>query len=150
MRRPTLTANGRRPISDAPVRLRLFSSLFSSGPCCVLTLITCSEALAELQSLQEAADDLANFVHALMGHRQERLLSARMCVRQAIESDVRHGAAVALMMAQAATDAKLTDVEGFPPGQGLADYVDHLPDFEPAVNVVAAIIPASQILNEDL
>lgn len=145
MRQPSPAVSGRRPISVAPVSLlSFFVSKFTFFAC--LRFIVRSEALAELQSLQEVVDVLANFVHAPVGRRQERLLGACLSVRQAIEHGVRRGAAVVLAMAQVATDAELTDVEGFSPGQGLADYVDLLPDYEPAVNVVAAIVPVDQDL----
>jgi hypothetical protein len=52
-------------------------------------------------------------------------------------------------MAQAAIDVELQDVEGFPMGEGLGDYKDLLEGFEPAVNVVAALVPVDQVLNED-
>jgi hypothetical protein len=52
-------------------------------------------------------------------------------------------------MAQAATDVELQNVEGFPTGEGLADYEDLLKGFEPAANVVAALVSADQVLNED-
>jgi hypothetical protein len=42
-----------------------------------------------------------------MGHREEHLLNVRACIRAAIERDVRRGVAVALTMAQAATDVEL-------------------------------------------
>jgi hypothetical protein len=44
-------------------------------------------------------------------------------------------------MAQAATDVELSDVEGFHMREGLGDYEDLLEGFEPAVNVVAALVP---------
>jgi hypothetical protein len=47
-------------------------------------------------------------------------------------------------MAQAATDVELQDVEGFPMGEGLGDYEDLLQGFEPAANVVAALVPVDQ------
>jgi hypothetical protein len=34
-------------------------------------------------------------------------------------------------------------------GEGLRDYGDLLEGFELAVNVVAALVPADQVLNED-
>jgi hypothetical protein len=71
-------------------------------------------------------------------------------IRAAIERDVRRGAVVALTMAQAATDMDLQDVEGFPMGEGLGDHEDLLEGFEPAANVVAALVPADRVLNEDL
>jgi hypothetical protein len=66
-----------------------------------------------------------------------------------IEHGIRRGAAVALTMAQAATDVELQDVEGFPMGVGLGDYKDLLKGFKPAANVVAALVPVDQVLNED-
>jgi hypothetical protein len=44
---------------------------------------------------------------------------------------------------------KLQDVEGFPMGEELGDYEDLLEGFEPVVNVVAALVPADLVLNED-
>jgi hypothetical protein len=57
-----------------------------------------------MESLRSATDVLADFVHAPAGCREERLLSARALIRAAIERGVYRGAAVALTMAQAATD----------------------------------------------
>jgi hypothetical protein len=54
-----------------------------------------------------------------------------------IEHDIRRGAVVALTMALAATDMDLQDVEGF------------LEGFELAANVIAAMVHADQVLNED-
>jgi hypothetical protein len=82
-------------------------------------------------------------------NREERLLSARVLIRAAIEHGVHRGAAIALTMAQAATDVELQDVKGFPLGEGLGDYEDLLEGFELAANVVAALVPADQVLNED-
>jgi hypothetical protein len=44
---------------------------------------------------------------------------------------------------------ELQDVECFPMGEGLGDHEDLLEGFEPAMNVVAPLIPTDQILNED-
>lgn len=96
------------------------------------------------------ADDLANFVHAPVGRHQDHLLGARTCVRRAIERGFRRGAAVVLAMAQMATDVEFTDMEGFLRGESLADYADLLPEYEPAVNVVATIVLADHILDEGL
>jgi hypothetical protein len=103
----------------------------------------------EVESLCSAADVLANFIRAPMGHREECLLSARALIRAVIERGVRRGAAVAPMMAQAATDVELQDIEGFPMGEGLGDYVDLLEGFEPAPNVIDALVLVDQVLNED-
>jgi hypothetical protein len=45
---------------------------------------------------------------------------------------------------------ELKDIEGFLFGEGLGDYEDLLEGFEPAANVVAALVPVDQVLNEDL
>jgi hypothetical protein len=66
-----------------------------------------------------------------------------------IERDIRRGAVVALTMALAATDMDLQDVEGFPLGEGLGDNEDLLEGFELAANVIAAMVHADQVLNED-
>jgi hypothetical protein len=107
------------------------------------------ELLAEVESLRDATDVLADFVCAPAGHREEHLLSARALIRAAIERGVHRGAAIVLTMAQAATDMELQDVEGFPLGEGLGDYEDLLEGFEPAANVIAALVPMDQVLNED-
>jgi hypothetical protein len=73
----------------------------------------------EVESLRDAADVLADFVRAPMGHREEHLLSARALIQAVIECGIRRGAAVTLTMAQVATDVELQDVEGFPLGEGL-------------------------------
>jgi hypothetical protein len=44
---------------------------------------------------------------------------------------------------------ELQDIEGFPLGEGLRDYEDHLKGFEPATNVITALVPTDQVLNED-
>jgi hypothetical protein len=46
-------------------------------------------------------------------------------------------------------DVELQDVEGFTLGEGLEDYEDLLEGFEPATNIVTALVPAAQVLNED-
>jgi hypothetical protein len=43
----------------------------------------------EVESLHSIADVLANFVHAPVEHREERLLNARALIRVAIERGVR-------------------------------------------------------------
>jgi hypothetical protein len=53
-------------------------------------------------------------------------------------------------MAQAATDVELQDVKGFPLWEGLRDFEDLLEGFQSAVNVIAALVPVDQVLNEDL
>jgi hypothetical protein len=60
-----------------------------------------------VESLRGTTDVLANFIHALAGHREEHLISVRAHIRAAIERGVHRGAAVALTMAQAATDMEL-------------------------------------------
>jgi hypothetical protein len=94
-----------------------------------------------VESLRSAADVLVDVMHALAGHREEHLLSARALIRAAIEHSVRQGADVVLTMAQVATDVELQDVEGFSMGEGLGDYKDLLEGFELAANVVATLVP---------
>jgi hypothetical protein len=60
-----------------------------------------------VESLRGTTDVLANFVCALVGRREDCLLSARARIQATIERGVRRGAAVALTMAQAATDVEL-------------------------------------------
>jgi hypothetical protein len=76
----------------------------------------------EVESLRSAADVLADFMHAPARRQEECLLSSQALIRAAIKRGVRRGAAVALTIAQAATDVELQDVEGFPMGEGLGDY----------------------------
>jgi hypothetical protein len=103
-----------------------------------------------VESLRSVADVLADFVCALAGHQEERLLSAWALIWATIERGVHRGAAVALIMAWAATDVELQDVEGFPMEEGLGDYEDLLEGFELATNIVATLIPIDQVLNKDL
>jgi hypothetical protein len=93
-----------------------------------------------VESLYSATDVLADFVHVSIGHQEERLLSVRALIWAAIERGVRQGAVVALI--QAATDVELQGVEGFSVGEGMGDYEDLLEGFEPAANVVTALVPA--------
>jgi hypothetical protein len=102
-----------------------------------------------VESLHGAADILANFICAPAGYREECLLSAQALIRVAIERDVCWGAAIVLTMAQLATDVELQDVEGFHMGERLGDYEDLLEGFKPVANVVAALVPMDQVLNED-
>jgi hypothetical protein len=105
--------------------------------------------LTKVESLQSTADVLVDFVHAPAGCWEECLLSAWALIRAAIECGIHRGVAVALSMAQAATDVELQDVKGFPMGEGLGDYEDLLEGFELAVNVIATLVPTDQVLNED-
>jgi hypothetical protein len=109
-----------------------------------------AELLAEVESHRSAVDVLADFVRAPAGRREERLLCARAQIQAAVERGVRRGAAVAPMMAQAAIDVELQDVEGFPMGEGLGEYEDLLDGFEPAASVIDALVLVDQVLNEDL
>jgi hypothetical protein len=85
-----------------------------------------AELLTEVESLCNAADVLVDFVRASAGRQEERLLGARALIRAAIEHGIHRGVAIALMMAQAAMDVELQDIEGFPMGEGLGDYEDLL------------------------
>jgi hypothetical protein len=49
------------------------------------------ELLVEVESLRDTADVLADFVHALAGHREEHLLIARVLIRAVIECGVIEG-----------------------------------------------------------
>jgi hypothetical protein len=102
-----------------------------------------------VESLRRAADVLANFVHAPAGRREEHLLSVWVLIQVGFERGVHRGAIFALMMAQVTTDMELQDIEGFLMGEGLGDYEDLLEGFKPAANVIAALVPADQVLNED-
>jgi hypothetical protein len=53
----------------------------------------------EVESLHSVINVLADFMRALMGHREERLLSAWAQIRAAIERDIRRGVAVVVTMA---------------------------------------------------
>jgi hypothetical protein len=59
-----------------------------------------SEAMTELEHLHVAVDSFLNFLGVALGAREERLWNARCHVLDAIESDVRRGARVALAMAE--------------------------------------------------
>jgi hypothetical protein len=73
----------------------LFWSILKSNACCSFWV----ELLVEVESLCDATDILADFVHTSVGHREEHLLSVRALIRVAIEHGFRRGAAVALTMA---------------------------------------------------
>jgi hypothetical protein len=109
-----------------------------------------AELLAEVESLHDATAVLADFVRAPAGCWEERLLGVRALIRTAIKRGVRRCAAVALTMAQAATDVEVQDVEGFSLWEGLRDFEDLLEGFQLAANVIAALVPVDQVLNEDL
>lgn len=146
------------PLPTISVRCWTSAALVGASPFLVIRrlcfscsrLSVCVEALAELQSLQEVATDLADFVHAPAGQAQDCLLGVREAIRGAVERGVRHGAVVALAMAEAHTDANLTGMEGFPSGQRLEDNADLLPEYGAAVDAVLALVPAAQVLDEDL
>jgi hypothetical protein len=99
--------------------------------------------LAEVESLHDTTDVLADLVQAPVGHREECLLRARALIQAIIKRGICRGTTIALMMAQAATDMELKDVEGFPMGEGLGDYEDLLEGFEPVANVIAVLVPAN-------
>jgi hypothetical protein len=66
-----------------------------------------AKLLAEVESLHDATDVLADFVHAPVGYREEHLVSTRALIRAVIKRSVRRGTTIALMMAQAAMDVEL-------------------------------------------
>jgi hypothetical protein len=65
------------------------------------------ELLVKVESLRDVTDVLVDFVHAPVGRREECLLGTRALIRAVIEHVVHRGAAVALTMAQAATNVEL-------------------------------------------
>jgi hypothetical protein len=72
----------------------------------------------------------------------------RRRVTAAIESGVRHSAGVSLAMAELSVGADLTGVKGFPVEELLRLHEDLVACYGPAKEVVAALVPAQQILME--
>lgn len=67
-------------------------------------------------------------------------------VRMTMEHGVHREASVALAMAQVGVDVELTDLEGFPPGEGAVDYADLIGQFDVATDTVVEEVPADAAL----
>jgi hypothetical protein len=76
--------------------------------------------MMELECLRAAVDAFLNFMGVAPGAREEHLWNAHRCVLDAIESGVRHGAGVALVMVEVTVEVDLTGVDGFLAGGGAA------------------------------
>jgi hypothetical protein len=83
-----------------------------------------------------------------LGTREDRLWATRRRVTTTIESGVRHNIGVSLAMAELLVGADLSQVDRFPAEEPLCLHEDLVARYGPAKEVVAALVPAQQILAE--
>jgi hypothetical protein len=102
--------------------------------------------MTELECLRTAVDAFLDFLGVALRAREERLWNVRRCVLDAIESGIRHGAGVALAMAEVTVEADLTGVDGFPAGEELRHHEDLVACYGPAREVVVAHVPITEVL----
>jgi hypothetical protein len=103
-----------------------------------------SEATTELEHLCAVVDTFLNFLGVALCAREERLWNMRRHILDAIESGIRHGAGVALAMAEVSVEADLTGVSGFPTGEELRHHEDLVARYGPAREAVAAYVPTTE------
>lgn len=70
-------------------------------------------------------------------------------VRIAVERGVRHGAVLAMVVAEAHTHVDLGGIADFPAGEDAIDYLHLLSGHEETAELVLALAPADQILAGD-
>jgi hypothetical protein len=102
--------------------------------------------MMELERLHAAMDAFLDFMGVALGTREERLLNARQHVLDAIESGVRHGAGLALAMAEATVEVDLTRVDGFLMGEDLRHHEDLVMRYGLVREAVVAHVPAAEVL----
>jgi hypothetical protein len=105
-----------------------------------------SEATTELERLRAAVDAFLDFLGVVPGAQEGCLWNTCHCVLDAIESDVRHGAGVALAMAEVSVEADLTGVNSFPAGEELHRHEDLVACYSLAREAVAAHVPTTEVL----
>lgn len=76
------------------------------------------------------------------------MAQAGICV--VVERGVRRGTMMAMAMAEAHTHADLSGIDGFSPGESLADYAALLPGYEEMTEAILALVPVDQVLSGDL
>jgi hypothetical protein len=105
-----------------------------------------SEVTTELERLCAAVDAFLDFMGVAPGAQEERLWNACRRVLDTIKSGARHGARVALAMAEVTVDADLTGVDGFPAGEELHRHEDLVARYGPTREAVAAHVPTVEVL----
>jgi hypothetical protein len=102
----------------------------------------------ELEGLRTAVDAILDYLGVVLGTREDRLWATCCRVTDAIESGVLHSTRVSLAMAELSVGANLTEINGFPMEEPLRLHEDLVARYGLAKEVVAALIPAQQILVE--
>jgi hypothetical protein len=102
----------------------------------------------ELEGLRATVDAFLDYLGVAPGTREDWLWATRRRVTATIESGVRCGTGVSLVMAELAVGGDLTEVDGFPMEEPLHLHEDLVARYGPAKEAVAAFIPAQQILAE--
>ena len=103
----------------------------------------------QLESLQLAANAAVDAVNARGSLINARLHDILACVREIALHGVRHGAAVALTMAQVQTGYELHAMETvFPSGDDPKEHEDLLEEFIMAVEAIVDITSAQDVVNK--
>jgi hypothetical protein len=76
----------------------------------------------ELQTLRQAADTVAGYMHVRGERLEECLIDIPERVRDVVKYGVHCGAVVALVAAQVRSGHELRYLVGFPEGEGVADH----------------------------
>jgi hypothetical protein len=107
-----------------------------------------SEVTVELEGLHAAVDAFLDYLGVAPSTREDRLWAARHRVTAAIESSICRRTGVSLAMVELAVGADLIEVDGFPAEEPLRLHKDLVARYGLAKEVVAALVPAQQILAE--
>jgi hypothetical protein len=102
--------------------------------------------MTELERLRAAVDAFLDFLGVMPGTQEGCLWNTHHRVLDAIESGVRHGAGVALAMAEVSVEADLTGVNGFPTGEELHRHEDLVAHYGLAREAVAVHVPTTEVL----
>ena len=104
-----------------------------------------------MESLQLAANAAVDAINARSSLIDARLQDVPIRVREIALHGVRHGAAVALTVAQVQTRYELHAMEtGFPMGDGPEEHEDLLEEFVMAAEAIVDIISAQDVVNKVL
>ena len=102
-----------------------------------------------MESLQLAANAAVDVVNAWGSPIDVHLQDILFRIREIALHGVRHGAAVALTVAQVRTGYKLHAMEiGFPMGDGPEEHEDLLEEFTMAAEAIINITPAQDVVNK--
>ena len=103
----------------------------------------------QLESLQLAVDYVIGFVNARGAIPVVHLHDVPNCVREIALHGVRHGAAIALALAQVRSGCELRLLpHGFPAADHPKDHESLIEDFSNATNTIAFSSPARDIVNK--